>query len=123
MNQHHQTHQEDSKDSLIVQQQVQHQQDLMEQHQQQQEMQQDDEVRTTKQQRSSQKDLNLEFRMVVIISSVPAIISCLLNALASYPIEFEFYNDKPFLPLGEHYYRNSRSKKFPTNASSEDDGN
>lgn len=45
MNQHHQTHQEDSKDSLIVQQQVQHQQDLMEQHHQQQEMQQqDDEV-------------------------------------------------------------------------------
>lgn len=44
MNQHHQAHQEDSKDSLIVQQQVQHQQDLMEQHQQQQEMQQDDEV-------------------------------------------------------------------------------
>lgn len=44
MNQHHQSHQEDSKDSLIVQQQVQHQQDLMDHHQQQQEMQQDDEV-------------------------------------------------------------------------------
>lgn len=44
MNQHHPSHQEDSKDSLIVQQQVQHQ-ELMEQHQQQQDLQQqDDEV-------------------------------------------------------------------------------